>query len=485
MNSAFAISVATPRYSAVPGARERVAEREAEQHGEQGARRERQQRALLREQERRSEREEEHVHIDARCRIMILGCSASHGASLAGSSACEAARLHCRAGRTRPAPAFNARERASAASSRSGPLRLGRCLRSRRRRRCYGFTPAAQRARARRRGSLPRSAQRARSARPRRRDRRAPALRRHAGRPGAGRVCARPAARVRLRGAHRAVPTRSTRRASWRSSCIADGHVYVPRNGAHRARGTPPVGLRLARGRRRERSPRRSIPPSVCRSTPARATATSIAPLVYAHRGLPADFAALRDAGVDVRGAIALIRYGGAFRGLLARNAQDAGAARRDPVRRSRRRRLRERARVSERAVASGVVGAARLARRRDPHPGAAGQRRHRAHAAARAARPERPEGWAGALDAPYPLAKGPALVHLAVAMNRTTTTLWNTVGDAARYAAGAERRARRAPRRVGVRRRRQRRGNRSRCSKRRAGSAISRRAAGGRSARS
>ncbi len=42
---------------------------------------------------------------------------------------------------------------------------------------------------------------------------------------------------------------------------------------------------------------------------------------------------------------------------------------------------------------------------------------------------PSGPDGWAGALDAPYPLAKGPALVHLAVTLNRAPATLWNTVG--------------------------------------------------------
>ncbi|KAG7129603.1 glutamate carboxypeptidase like protein [Verticillium longisporum] len=47
---------------------------------------------------------------------------------------------------------------------------------------------------------------------------------------------------------------------------------------------------------------------------------------VYAGRGSIADFEALAELGVDVKGKIALIRYGGLFRGLKVKNAQDAGA---------------------------------------------------------------------------------------------------------------------------------------------------------------
>ncbi|KAF3349474.1 membrane protein [Verticillium dahliae] len=47
---------------------------------------------------------------------------------------------------------------------------------------------------------------------------------------------------------------------------------------------------------------------------------------VYAGRGSKADFDALAELGVDVKGKIALIRYGGLFRGLKVKNAQDAGA---------------------------------------------------------------------------------------------------------------------------------------------------------------
>eukprot|EP00929_Paragymnodinium_shiwhaense_P124314 TRINITY_DN9950_c0_g2_i1.p1 TRINITY_DN9950_c0_g2~~TRINITY_DN9950_c0_g2_i1.p1 ORF type:complete len:732 (-),score=108.41 TRINITY_DN9950_c0_g2_i1:136-2331(-) len=48
--------------------------------------------------------------------------------------------------------------------------------------------------------------------------------------------------------------------------------------------------------------------------------------VVYANYGFPEDFAALEEAGVSVKGAIALMRYGKCFRGLKAKNAQEAGA---------------------------------------------------------------------------------------------------------------------------------------------------------------
>ena len=50
------------------------------------------------------------------------------------------------------------------------------------------------------------------------------------------------------------------------------------------------------------------------------------APIVYANFGFPEDFAALKSAGVDVRGKVALMRYGKCFRGLKAMNAEQAGA---------------------------------------------------------------------------------------------------------------------------------------------------------------
>jgi N-acetylated-alpha-linked acidic dipeptidase len=208
----------------------------------------------------------------------------------------------------------------------------------------------------------------------------------------------------------------------------ADGHVYVPRDGAHRARGTPPLGLDLREAG--DSADPATLDPAV--GLPFNAGSGDgdlIAPLVYAHRGLAADFSVLRDGGVDVRGAVVLIRYGGAFRGLLAHNAQSAGAAGvifyDDPA---------------DDGFARGPAY---------PHgpwrPAVSVQRGAlgdgiaipvlpisavNARTLLRALRgPAGPSGWAGALDAPYPLGRGPALVHLAVVLNRTTTTLWNTVG--------------------------------------------------------
>lgn len=156
------------------------------------------------------------------------------------------------------------------------------------------------------------------------------------------------------------------------------------------------------------------------------------APLVYAHRGLPDDFAALRAAGVDVRGAIALIRYGGAFRGLLAHNAQDAGAAGvilyddpaddgfgRGPVYPNGP--WRPNASIQRGSLGEGI------------HIPVIPISADNALALLRSLRgPAGPAGWAGALDAPYPLAKGPGVVHLVVELNRRMTTLWNTVGTIA-----------------------------------------------------
>ncbi|HEY3687456.1 MAG TPA: M28 family peptidase [Streptosporangiaceae bacterium] len=50
------------------------------------------------------------------------------------------------------------------------------------------------------------------------------------------------------------------------------------------------------------------------------------APIVYANYGSPADFAALKKAGVDVKGKIALIRYGSNFRGVKTHQAYLNGA---------------------------------------------------------------------------------------------------------------------------------------------------------------
>src|SRR5712664_292002 len=50
------------------------------------------------------------------------------------------------------------------------------------------------------------------------------------------------------------------------------------------------------------------------------------APLVYVNYGLPPDYAALKKAGVDVKGKIAIARYGNSFRGVKAKVAEYNGA---------------------------------------------------------------------------------------------------------------------------------------------------------------
>lgn len=50
------------------------------------------------------------------------------------------------------------------------------------------------------------------------------------------------------------------------------------------------------------------------------------APLVYVNYGLPGDYDALKKAGVEVKGKIAIARYGNSFRGVKAKVAEDNGA---------------------------------------------------------------------------------------------------------------------------------------------------------------
>lgn len=50
------------------------------------------------------------------------------------------------------------------------------------------------------------------------------------------------------------------------------------------------------------------------------------APLVYVNYGLPPDYEALKNAGVDVKGKIAIARYGNSFRGVKAKVAEQHGA---------------------------------------------------------------------------------------------------------------------------------------------------------------
>ncbi|MFN2492005.1 MAG: M28 family metallopeptidase [Pyrinomonadaceae bacterium] len=51
------------------------------------------------------------------------------------------------------------------------------------------------------------------------------------------------------------------------------------------------------------------------------------APLVYVNYGLPPDYEALKNLGIEVKGKIAIARYGNSFRGVKAKVAEDNGAA--------------------------------------------------------------------------------------------------------------------------------------------------------------
>lgn len=51
------------------------------------------------------------------------------------------------------------------------------------------------------------------------------------------------------------------------------------------------------------------------------------AEVVYVNRGLREDFTALREMGIDLKGKIAIARYGGNYRGYKAKYAEEAGAA--------------------------------------------------------------------------------------------------------------------------------------------------------------
>jgi N-acetylated-alpha-linked acidic dipeptidase len=56
------------------------------------------------------------------------------------------------------------------------------------------------------------------------------------------------------------------------------------------------------------------------------ASGTAAGQVVYVNYGAPADFATLAGMGISVDGKIALVRYGGLFRGLKVKEAQDRGA---------------------------------------------------------------------------------------------------------------------------------------------------------------
>jgi len=152
------------------------------------------------------------------------------------------------------------------------------------------------------------------------------------------------------------------------------------------------------------------------------------APFVYVSRGTDGDYDTLARAGVNVRGAIVLVRYGAQFRGLLAARAQARGAAGvlfySDP---------------KDDGFARGTV---------DPNGpfrpitavqrGSVGEGIHIPTLPISAQNAQTllayshgvagPSTWGGAMNGPYVLGRSTALVHLVVKMDRKKTTLYNTL---------------------------------------------------------
>jgi len=204
---------------------------------------------------------------------------------------------------------------------------------------------------------------------------------------------------------------------------------YVPTTTAlKRTRGLAPIGLDL------REIPEPSDPPTADSevSTPfnsGSADGDVTAPLVFVNRGLDDDYATLANAHVDVAHAIVLVRYGGQFRGLLAERAQAHGAAGvifySDPK--------------DDGAARGAVYPNGPWRPSTAVQRGSIGTNIHIPTLPISSANAQillaalqgvpGPAGWGGALPVAYPLARGPARVHLVVQLSRTIKTLWNTIG--------------------------------------------------------
>jgi N-acetylated-alpha-linked acidic dipeptidase len=152
------------------------------------------------------------------------------------------------------------------------------------------------------------------------------------------------------------------------------------------------------------------------------------APFVYVSRGTDADYETLARAGVNVRGAIVLVRYGAQFRGLLAARAQARGAAgvifysdpqddgfARGPVDPDGP--FRPLTAVQRGSVGDGI---------HIPTLPISAQNAQTLLAYSRGA--AAPATWGGAMSGPYLLGRSVALVHLVVKLDRKRTTLYNTL---------------------------------------------------------
>jgi N-acetylated-alpha-linked acidic dipeptidase len=154
------------------------------------------------------------------------------------------------------------------------------------------------------------------------------------------------------------------------------------------------------------------------------------APLVYANRGLPTDYATLQRAGVGVRGKIVLIRYGAGFRGELAQRAMEHGAAAvilySDPADRDGSAHGLPYPDGPYRPLGSvqrGSVGPPLLKIPVLPVSALTARRLLQDVAGA-----PPPAGWRGALGAPYALGQTRADVHLRVDQSDNWIWIWNTI---------------------------------------------------------
>lgn len=163
-----------------------------------------------------------------------------------------------------------------------------------------------------------------------------------------------------------------------------------------------------------------------------------IAPLTYVNRGLEEDYALLDRSHVVVRGKIALIRYGAQFRGLLAKRAQDHGAAgvifysdpkddgfTKGPV-------FPDGPYRPAAAVQRGSVESVRMGLPQLRIPTLPVSATTATALLSDMTGTGAPPSWDGALSAPYALGQTRSTVHLTVLMHRSVQTLWNTVGKLA-----------------------------------------------------
>lgn len=154
-----------------------------------------------------------------------------------------------------------------------------------------------------------------------------------------------------------------------------------------------------------------------------------VAPLVFVNRGVDDDYQTLDRAGVSVRGAIAIVRYGAQFRGNLALRAQQHGASGvifySDP---------KDDGGARGAVYPSGPWRPLNAVQRGSVGEGIRIPTLPISAANARVllgtlvGKPG-PDGWGGKLPVAYGLGRGPSYAHLVVNLNRTRTTLWNTVG--------------------------------------------------------